>query len=219
MGGTVLFYISNGAFFLSPSGHQLSFLICVCVHVCVDQRLANRWVAFAKRAMRGFERQRFLAGDWSMKASDLATAPEYDPSRKAIGSRDIQDEENMITSSNISRRHRGLASGTTVLAEDSLGIQLYGGTDAPRHRAEKPGKDMGGIQDHNGQARRGVQRCEDVQSGLSPNPVIADLEGRVVKGATGGMASSSIDLQRNVQISSPGMSAPGCGSRRTLNLK
>ena len=52
-------------------------------------------ICFAKRTMRGFERQRFLAGDWSMRAADIPIEMrrEMIQLQKGISLSEIKDEE------------------------------------------------------------------------------------------------------------------------------
>jgi hypothetical protein len=47
-------------------------------------------ICFAKRTMRGFERQRFLTGDWAMKAKDMT-----EDMRKALIAQTSVDEAHL----------------------------------------------------------------------------------------------------------------------------
>jgi hypothetical protein len=165
-------------------------------------------IAFAKRTMRGFERQRFLTGDWSMKASDLTFEQRQNMIRlqKGISSRDIQDEE----------EHDNVFEYFQEASRTGKRYCWYWQEDSHKesnYTAEQMHPDT----ELRSQGRIWVEYkivimakldaaykryLKDVQSGLSPNPVIRlDLEGRVVKGATGGNGFIyNIDLQRNVQI-------------------
>ena len=52
-------------------------------------------IAYAKRTMRAFERQRFLAGDWAMKASELSVETQKImlEAQNGLDITDIQDDK------------------------------------------------------------------------------------------------------------------------------
>ena len=95
----VLLFLSIGIFVMVAQQQAVDFQknreLLALKDQIADFREQVVGICFAKRTMRGFERQRFLAGDWSMRAADIPIEMrrEMIQLQKGISLSEIKDEE------------------------------------------------------------------------------------------------------------------------------